>query len=312
MPIDPQAQASLDQAAALNEPPMYTLTPEELRQSFRTTIPMLGEPEPVALVENRTIPGPAGEIPLRIYIPEGNSPFPVFVYFHGGGWVGMDLDTHDSLCRSLANGAGCVVVAVAYRLAPEHKFPAASEDCYAATAWIASHTEDLQGDPKMIAIGGDSVGGTLTAVATQMARAQNGPKLLFQILIYPVTDCTMQSASMEELGEGYGLTKQDMIWFINHYLNTEADKTNPLASPLYATDLKELPPALIITAEYDPLRDEGEAYGHKLKEAGVSVTISRYDGMIHGFVRWPNTFDGGKRAIEECCQALRAAFAATQ
>jgi acetyl esterase len=312
MPIDPQAQASLDQAAALNEPPKYTLTPEELRQSFRATIPMLGEPEPVAVVENRMIPGPAGEIPLRIYIPEGNGPLPVLVYFHGGGWVGMDLDTHDNLCRSLANGAGCVVVAVAYRLAPEHKFPAASEDCYAATSWIAGHAEDLQGDRQRIAIGGDSAGGALAAAVTHMARAQHGPQLRFQLLIYAVTDCTMQSASMEELGVGYGLTKRDMTWFINLYLNTDADKTNPLASPLFATNLKELPPALIITAEYDPLRDEGEAYGHKLKEAGVPVTISRYDGMIHGFVRWPNLYDGGKHAIEECCQALRVAFADPQ
>jgi acetyl esterase len=149
-------------------------------------------------------------------------------------------------------------------------------------------------------------------MVTQMACAQHGPKLRFQLLIYAVTDCTMQSTSMEELGEGYGLTKQDMTWFINHYLNTDADRTNPLASPLFATNLKELPPALIIRAEYDPLRDAGEAYSHKLKEAGVPVTISRYDGIIHGFVRWTNLYEGGKHTIEECCQALRVAFAAPQ
>jgi len=203
-----------------------------------------------------------------------------------------------------------VVVSVEYRLAPEHKFPVAPEDCYAATCWVASHATQINGDANRVAVGGDSAGGNLTAVVTQMARDQAGPKLIFQLLIYPATDLRMQSRSMEENALGYYLTKPDMVWFADHYLNSEADRSNPLASPLLATSLEGLPPALIVTAEYDPLRDEGEAYGHRLKEAGVPVTISRYDGMIHGFLRRSVWFDAGKRGVEECCRTLRAAFAA--
>ncbi len=217
-----------------------------------------------------------------------------------------NLDTHDDLCRNLANGAGCIVVSVDYRLAPEHKFPAAPEDCYAATRWVAENAARLNGDASRIAVGGDSAGGNLTAAVTLIARDQNGPPLIFQLLIYPVTDATGSSPSMIENAEGYGLTREDMIWFTNHYLNNEDEQKNPLASPLLAPDLSDLPPALIISAEYDPLRDEGELYGQRLKEADVPVTITRYNGMIYGFVSRP--FDRGKEALNECSRALRDIF----
>lgn len=306
MPLDPQAHIFLEQMALLNEAPLHTLTPEQVRENIKLQPPM-GEPAPVARVENRAIPGPAGEIPVRIYTPAGSGPFPVLVFFHGGGWVICNLDTHDGQCRDLCNGAGCVVVSVDYRLAPEHKFPAAPEDCYAATQWAAGHAAEINGDPARLAIAGDSAGGNLTAVVAQMARNHGGPKLVFQLMIYPATDFTFQGASLKENADGYFLTADDMDWFSNHYLRSEADRKNPMASPLLADNLSNLPPALIITAQYDPLRDEGEAYGQRLKEAGVPVTISRYDGMIHGFFGFP--FDKSKAAVAEASQALRAAFA---
>jgi acetyl esterase len=309
MPVDPQVQFLLDQLAALDAPTMDSLTPDDVRQQMRAQLALFGEPEPIAHIEDRTIPGPQGAIPLRIFTPDGSGSFPLLVFFHGGGWVIGDLDTHDGLCRSLANKAGCVVVSVDYRLAPEHKFPAAPEDCYAATQWVAEQAAQLHGDASRIAVAGDSAGGNLTAVISQMSRDRGGPPLIFQLLIYPATDFTMSSPSIDENADGYYLTKADMIWFTNHYLNNEGEKKNPLASPLFASNLQGLPPALIITAEYDPLRDEGETYGEKLKEAGVPVTIHRYNGVIHGFVSLAPFLDQGKLAIDECARALRAAFA---
>ncbi|HZO75046.1 MAG TPA: alpha/beta hydrolase [Ktedonobacteraceae bacterium] len=307
MPLQPHVQAYLEQTMALNLPPISEQTPDQLRQAQRQEMAEYGAPEPVAHVENRTIPGPGGEIPIRIYTPQGSGPFPLLVYFHGGGWVVCDLDTHDGICRSLANRAGCVVVAVDYRLAPEHKFPAAPEDCFAATKWVAANAAAINGDANRIAIGGDSAGGNLTAVITQMARDQGGPSLIFQLMNCPCTDFSMTAPSIERNGAGCGLDKEDMIWFMNHYLNNESERTDPLASPLLAKDLSGLPPALIIVAEYDLLCDEGEQYGQRLKEAGVPVTISCYEGMIHGFIGTP--LDLEERGMNECAAALRAAFA---
>lgn len=309
MPLDPQIQAVLEQMAALNAPPIHKLTPELVRMGIRMQAANAAdEPVPVAQVVNRTIPGPAGELPVRIYTPAGSGPFPALVFFHGGGWVIGDLDTHDTLCRSLCNGAGCVVVSVDYRLAPEHKFPAAPEDCYAATRWVAGHAAEINANAGRIAIGGDSAGGNLTAVVAQKVRDQGGPRLALQLMIYPVTDFTFDRPSIHDYGKGYFLTNEDMNWFSNYYLNSDADKKNPLASPMLTANLSGLPAALVITGEYDLLRDEGEAYGKRLKEAGVPVTISRYDGMIHGFLSLEPLSDKGKQAIEECAQALRAAF----
>ncbi|HEY6410726.1 MAG TPA: alpha/beta hydrolase, partial [Ktedonobacteraceae bacterium] len=262
--------------------------------------------EPVAHVEDRLIPGSAGEIPIRIYTTQGSGPFPVLVFFHTGGWQVGDLDTQDPLCRRLTNRAECIVVSVDYRLAPEHPFPAAPEDCYAATQWVATHAAEFQGDSSRIAVGGDSSGGNLATVVALMARDRSGPKLVFQLMLFPATDFRLSTPSMEELGEGYNVTKPQMIWIRNNYLPNVADWTNPMASPLLAPDLSGLPPALLIYAEYDPLRDEAEAYATRLKEAGVPVRASRYDGMIHDF---PDLFEEpGNRALNEIASALRAAF----
>lgn len=311
MPLDPQVQTYLEQMAALNGPPLHTLEPEMIRQmiSMQTNAALsAGEPETVAGIENRLIPGPESDLPVRIYTPQGDGPFPALVFFHGGGWVICNLDTHDALCRSLTNEAGCVVVSVDYRLAPEHKFPAAPHDCYAATQWVATHGAELNVDPTHIAVGGDSAGGNLAAVVAQMARDQGGPALDFQLLIYPATNFLAETHSKKENGDGYMLTRDDMGWFSNHYLNDENDRVNPLASPALAAHLNGLPPALIVTAEYDPLRDEGEAYGQQLVKAGVPATVSCYDGMIHGFMSMGPIFDRGNQAVKESAAALRAAF----
>jgi acetyl esterase/lipase len=310
MPLDPQVKVYLEQMAAMGVPPLHTLTPQVVREATRQWVGMMGAPAPVGRVENRTIPGPDGEIPVRVYWPagDGGEPLPMLVFFHGGGWVICDLDTHDALCRALTNGAGCVTISVDYRLAPEHKFPAAPEDCYAATAWAAAHAAELGGDAARLAVGGDSAGGNLAAVVALMARERGGPALAFQLLIYPATDLRMNTPSIAENGAGYGLDTAEMIWFGNHYMRDDADKLNPLVSPLLAPDLGGLPPALVVTAEYDPLRDEGERYGERLRAAGVPVTIRRYDGMIHGFASMLDIFDGGRRAVDGCAAALRAAF----
>jgi acetyl esterase len=230
------------------------------------------------------------------------------VYFHGGGWVTGNVDAYDPTCRSLANAAGCVVVSVDYRLAPEHKFPAAPEDCYAAVQWVAASAAEFGGDPSRLAVGGDSAGGNLAAVVSHMARDRGGPPLAFQLLVYPVTDHHFGTVSYQQNGDGYLLTRDSMVWFWNHYLEKEADGTSPLASPLRCTNLANLPPAFVITAEFDPLRDEGEAYGKCLTSAGVATTVKRYDGMIHGFFSL-GVFDQGRQAIKDAAAALQNAFA---
>lgn len=306
MPLDPQAQALLEQMKAMGFTYTSDLTVTRAREMVQAMQGVRSAGEPVALVEDRVIPGPAGEIPIRIYTPEGSGPFPVLVFFHTGGWQIGNLDTQDPLCRRITNRAVCSVVAVDYRLAPEHPFPAAVDDCYEATKWVATHATEFQGDPSRVAVGGDSSGGNLTAVTALMARDQGSPKLAFQLMMFPATDFRLSTPSMEELGEGYNVTKPQMMWIRNNYLPNQADWTNPLASPLLAPDLSGLPPALIIYAEYDPLRDDAEAYATRLKEAGVSVKASRYDGMIHDF---PDLFEEpGNRALDEIASALRAAF----
>ncbi len=309
MPLDPQIQAVLEQMATLNFSLTQDMTPTQARAASKAlVIPM--EPEPVARVEDRTLLSPDGAVPVRIYTPQGSGPFPVLVFFHGGGWVIGDLEGHDPLCRNITNLVNCVVVSVDYRLAPEHPFPAAPRDCFAATQWVAQNAAQLQGDATRIAVGGDSAGGNLAAVVAQMARDQGGPPLVFQALIYPATDLRMSTASIEENGKDYLLTKEDIIWFMQHYIKNEEDKSNPLASPLLAANLSKLPPALVITAEYDPLRDEGEQYGERLKEAGVPAQISRYNGAIHGFVSLgPMGIELGNQAVAEIAIALRNAFA---
>jgi len=268
-----------------------------------------GDPEPVNKIEDRKLPGTAGSIPVRVYTPSGSGPFPVLVYFHGGGWVLCDIETHDPVCRSLANAAECIVVSVDYRLAPENKFPAAVDDCYAAAQWVMNNASLINGDPDRVAVGGDSAGGNLAAVVALMARDLGGSAPIFQLLIYPVTDYYLPGTpSMEENAEGYFLTRDDMVWFWNHYLNDVAEAEDPRACPLKASSLSGLPPALVITAEFDPLRDEGEMYAARLGEAACGVELVRYDGMIHGFFNMGGVLEQGRSAIALAAAQLRSAF----
>lgn len=299
MPLDSQVKALLDQLEQMQMPALADMTPEQGRAAFQQMRQLGGAPEPVARVEDRVIPGPAGDLKVRIYTPSGEPPFPVMVFFHGGGWVIGDLESHDPLCRTLTNASGSMIVAVDYRLAPEHKFPAAVDDCYAAAKWVADQAADLGGDPNRLGVGGDSAGGNLSAVVCLLARDRGGPKLAYQLLIYPATDFAMNMPSVRENGEGYFLTFQDMVWFTNHYIRGASDKLNPLVSPLVAADHSGLPTAIIVTAQFDPLRDEGEAYGEKLRQAGVSVKVRRYNGMIHGFVSLFAVISRGHEAVRD-------------
>ena len=311
MPLDPQVKAYLEEAAAAGLPPYNSLPPEQAREAMvARSGRFLANPEPVSAVETRTIEGPGGPLALRIYTPEGPGPLPVLVYFHGGGWVVGNLDTHDSLCRALANAGGCIVASVDYRLAPEHKFPAPLEDAYAATQWIASHATSLGGDGTRLAVGGDSAGGAMAASVALMARDRGGALPSYQLLIYPVTDYSFATTSYQENSTGYMLTRDDMEWFWRHYLTNDEDGLHPYASPLRAKDLRGLPPALVITAEFDPLRDEGEAYAEKLRRDGVQVQHTRYEGMIHNFVRMFPLLDRGKDAVRQAGRGLRDAFGA--
>ncbi len=295
--------------AASGAPPLHMLPVAVAREAMYNFIPLGGPPEEVARIEDRQIPGTYGAIPVRIYTPEGTGPFPVLVFFHGGGFVIGDIATYDTICRKLTNGAQCITVSVDYHLAPEQKFPAAVEDAYDATNWIAKNCATFHGDPKRVAVGGDSAGGNLAAVVSLLARDQGGPSLIYQVLIYPTTDLRGQAASINENADGYLLTKQDMTWFTNHYLPNEDEKLNPQASPLLASDLSGLPPALVITAEFDPLRDEGEMYADRLKEAKIPVTATRYNGMIHLFLNMSGMLDQSKQAFVQIATELRKAFA---
>lgn len=308
MPLDPQAKQLLDQMAAMGTPPLDSLPVPEARLLMDSMRGLMGDPEPIAHVAEQTIPVADGTIPARLYRPAADAPLPLLVYFHGGGWVLGGLESHDGVCRSLANQAGCAVLSIDYRLAPEHRYPTAAEDCYAALLWAAGHAAELGADPTRLAVGGDSAGGNLSAVVAILARDRKGPRLRFQLLIYPVTDHGYDTPSYVENADGYFLTRSAMVWFWNHYLG-DAAGTDPLASPLRCPDLQGLPPALVVTAEYDPLRDEGEAYAKRLREAGVPTTLTRYHGMIHGFFTMGPLLDQGKRAVEESATALRAAFA---
>jgi acetyl esterase len=308
MPLDPQAKQVLEQIAALGLPPNHLVSPSQARINMKSR-PRAAGPE-VARVEDRLIPGPGVDIPVRIYTPTGPGPFPILVWFHGGGWVVGDLDTADPTARHLAVGATCLVISVDYRLAPETKFPGAADDSYAATVWAAQRATQFDGDPARIAVGGDSAGGNLAAAVALMARDRSGPSLAFQLLVYPVTAPDFDTGSYRQNAEGYGLTRDAMRWYWDHYLQRPEDASNPYAAPLVAENLRGLPAALVITAECDPLRDEGEAFAKRLQAAGVPTTYSLYDGMMHGFFGMTAVLDKGKQAMAEACAALRQVFAA--
>ncbi|HEY8394343.1 MAG TPA: alpha/beta hydrolase [Thermaerobacter sp.] len=308
MPLDPENRALLDLRARAGLPPLHALSPQEARNLFReTALPLARQAaEEVGKVEDRVVPGPDGDIPVRVYTPRAGEPLGILVYFHGGGWVIGDLDTYDAVCRTLANATPCTVVSVDYRLAPEHKFPAALEDCYAATAWAARHWAGDGGTPPRIAVGGDSAGGNMAAVVPLLARERGGPALCYQVLIYPVTDMAGTTPSKVEFAEGYLLDRDDARWFAEQYLNRPEEALHPHVSPLRAPDLRGLPAALIITAEYDPLRDEGEAYAVRLQQAGVPATCIRWQGQLHGFVSM--NFHSSRVALGTVAAALRQGF----
>lgn len=310
MPLDQQANAFLKQLEEMGGPALNDMTPVEAREALAVLADLGGEPEPVGSIANRTIQGPLGEIPIRVYTPEGEGPFLALVYFHGGGWVVGDLETVDSACTILTNRAEAVVVSVDYRLAPENKFPAPVTDCYAATEWASSNATELGVDPQRIAVGGDSAGANLAAVVSIMARDRGAPEIAYQVLFYPVTNMNFETESYRSNGTDYFLTTDMMRWFWGHYIESENIGRDVLASPLLTENLSNLPPAFVATAEFDPLRDEGEAYAELLLEAGNDVSIKRYDGQIHGFVTLCGVMDRGRQAIEDAAAQMRLALGA--
>ncbi len=307
MPVTAETQAILNMRAGA--PPLNELSPQEARKAMAALRPQV-EPETVAQVHEMTVPGPAGDIPARGYLPTNDpSGLPTIVYYHGGGWVIGDLDSHDAVARALCNRAGMSVLSVDYRLAPEAKYPAAAEDAYAAVAWINSMYDQQSGRADRIAVAGDSAGGNLAAVVAQMARDRGGPRIDAQVLIYPVTDFNFETESYKVNGGGeYGLSEAGMRWFWDLYLNDDAEGAQPYASPIRAEDLSNLPRSLTITAEYDSLRDEGEAYAAALAAAGVQSSCTRYDGVIHGFVSAFAAVPEGNQALDQIAVELRSAF----
>ena len=305
MPLESATAAILAHIAAEGGPELYDMAITESRAMYREMQPELPEIV-VHSVENLMIEGPAGAIPVRIYRPSAVTA-PVHVHFHGGGWVIGDLDTHDRDCREICVGADCIVVAVDYRLAPEYIFPAAPEDCYAALCWAAGNLDNLGASLGPVSVGGDSAGGNLAAAVALMARDRNGPAIAMQLLIYPVTDAKMESQSYRDNADGYLLSRTMMSWFWDHYCPDLALRANPLASPITAEDLSGLPPALVMTAEFDPLRDEGEAYAERLMAAGVDVEVRRFEGLVHGFFSQAGFIEAAREGVDLAVKALRKA-----
>ncbi len=310
MTLDAIVQGLLDQMAANPMPKLWEVPPAQGRELYRAMSQTL-EPQGGAIgkIENLTMQGPAGQIRLRIYTPVagGAAALPGIVFFHGGGFVIGDLDTHDALCRSLANEAGARVVAVDYRLAPEHKFPAAVDDCFAATKWVEQNAATLGIDPNRIAVAGDSAGGNLAAVVCLMAK-KGGPRLIYQLLIYPTTQARANTESIKSFAEGYFLEKNTMDWFFDQYLTEGQDVNDWRLSPLAAADVAGVPKAYVVTAGYDPLKDEGKAYADKLNRAGVAAIYVDYPGMVHGFFNMSGVVPTAREAIAEAGKALRKAF----
>ncbi|MGH8999102.1 MAG: alpha/beta hydrolase [Acidimicrobiia bacterium] len=310
MPLDPQCQMVLDAVEAMGMPPLETMNPTEIREALGGFGMLMGEGDEVADVSQRTVPGPGGEVPVIVCTPEGTGPLPVFIYYHGGGYVGGTAELVEPVCRTVANQAGCVVVDVDYRLAPEHRYPAAVEDSYAVLEWVAGHAAEIGGDPARIALGGDSAGGGLTAAVSQMARDQHGPAIALQVLLYPAVDSPAADyPSRKENAEGYLLHTAAMEMFYGHYLPADVKPDDPYAFPIRAASLAGLPPAFVATCEYDPLRDEGEAYAQRLTADGVATDARRYDGQIHGVFWLGATVDAGRTLMDDVVAALKKAFA---
>jgi len=310
MPLHPKIRSALQ--AAEGQPALETQPIAEARAqakaSYAPTVPV-----PVGAVEDIVLPGGHGGIRARLYTPAGTGPFPLLVFFHGSGFVLLDLDTHDAICRRLCDGAACMVVSVDYRLAPEHRFPAAPDDCLAATRWTAAHALALGGDPARIAVAGDSAGGGLAAVTALRIRDEGGPRLCGQLLFYPVTDFPEPLTSTHEaFATGYGLTLNMLRWFWSHYLLDPSLADDPRASPLRADSFADLPPALVLTAEYDVLRDEGERYVECLRNAGVDAQLQRCEGMNHGFLKFVGIIDESSARMDQASTWLRSIYSATR
>ena len=313
MTLDSQAAEILKRIEQSDGPGLGEGSPDESREIFAKTTSLLGLPAPaVAKISEVQIPGPNGDIRSKIIFPKSpaarSDSLPILIYYHGGGWVIGSPETHIGETCFYASEANCIVVIPDYRLAPEHPFPAAPTDCYAVLEWVAENAHDIGGDANKIALAGDSAGGNLSAVVAQMARDRNGPRLALQLLIYPATRMGATTQSYKDFNEGYFLTGQAMDWFFNHYLKQPAQWDDPMASPLLAKDLTGLPPAYIMTAGFDPLRDEGKAYADRLREAGVPVDYVCYEGQIHGFVSMAGALDEGKQFLREAAAVLRKAF----
>jgi acetyl esterase len=307
MPLDPQVEGLLTAMAEMGRPPIHELPVDDARLVAGEMIALAGEPIEVGSVRDITIPVDGTEIGARVYTPEGAGPHPAVVFFHGGGWVICSLDTHDNVARALCRDADAVVVSVDYRMAPEFRFPTAAHDCFAATKWVAANANALDVDASRLAVCGDSAGGNLSAVVSQMARDGGGPSITYAALIYPAVDMTRKGGSLDENATGYFLETEGMEWFMNHYLSGE-ERADVMASPLLHDSLAGLPDCFIATCEYDPLRDEGEAYGDALRANGVHVDSKRYDGMIHGIANMTGVLDGGRQLVADTAAHLRAAL----
>ena len=316
MQLDPQVQEFVDEfntaAAESDAQSLWDRPIADVRADFHDLVLGLqGAVPEVGRVENRDIPGPHGPIPIRIYWPEGSDPgtlLPVYINYHGSGYVVLSIDTHDNVCRALCQGAGCIVIGVSYRKAPEHKFPVATDESWASLEWVAANAAEIGADAARIAVGGDSAGGCLAAVTAQQAKRQGGPALVFQLLVYPVTDTREDRPSYKSFGDGYVLTAEAMAWFFDCYFNDDGEKSDLRAAPLRADDLSGLPPALVMTASHDPLYDDGVAYAEKLKAAGVPTDYRNYEGHIHGFWTATGRMDIAAEAQATACAALHQAF----
>ena len=311
MPLDPLVKAFLDQMKAVGGPKMSEMTPAAARETFAQMMQLVGPRDvPVGKTENRMIPGPAGEIPVRIYTPVGgnNELMPALVYYHGGGFVIGNLDTHDGLCRLLANDGNFRVIAVDYRLAPEHKFPAALDDAFAALDWVMTNAPDIGVDANRVAVGGDSAGGALAAGVAQLAKAKGGMPLDAQLLMFPVTQVGEQTGSLREFAVGYFLEKDTLDWFYASYLPANADRSDPKISPLRARDLSGLPPAYVMLGGFDPLHDEGMQYADRLRAAGVPVTVADHSDMVHCFIYLQSVLPQAHEALATAAKAIAGMF----
>jgi len=306
MPLDPDAAAFLKRLSEVHAPPTHKMSPADARS---LVLPLAGLREQVGGVESFSVVTPDRSVPIRLYTPflrtedldrsPATNGRPVAMFFHGGGWVMGSIETHDNICRRMANEAKCIVISVEYRLAPDHKYPAALDDCCAATRWALDRYEEYGGDPKRLIVTGDSAGANLAAAVCLRARDESGPSLAGQVLVYPITDHNFETPSYNDNGDGYMLTRDTMCWFWEHYLPEGANGCDPYQSPLKAASLAGLPPALVVTCEYDPLRDEGRAYADRLAQEGVPTTHIEEKGMIHGYLRRLDSFRRAQQTMRD-------------